>query len=146
MSYITEYTTDIRHVDGPLNVVADLVSRLEINIVLHFQNDVDYKAMAIEQQADTEVKQLVSDRSDSSLVLEQFCVSDNSPLLWCDTSMSFACPIVPDKFRRTVFEKIHSLSHTKINTTICLIVRRFVWPGVKKQVTTWVKECLTCQK
>ena len=54
--------------------------------------------------------------------------------LWCDTSGSRRCPLVPVQFRRAVFDALHGLSHPGSRPTIKLISSRYVWPGLRKQV------------
>ena len=39
----------------------------------------------------------------------------------------------------------HSLSHPGKKATVRLISQRFVWHGLRKQVSNWAKECLDCQ-
>lgn len=53
LAYISEFTTDIRHVRGKDNHVADALSRPTFNAVLE---GVDYAAMAVSQQNDPDVQ------------------------------------------------------------------------------------------
>ena len=50
----------------------------------------------------------------------------------------------PD-FRRTVFEVVHNLSHPGVKATVKMVSDKFVWHGMRKQVSRWVKECYYCQ-
>ncbi|GFS16761.1 Pol polyprotein [Elysia marginata] len=53
LAFISEFTTDIMHVSGKSNMVADCLSRAALgNVVL----DIDYDAMAKVQKEDKDVK------------------------------------------------------------------------------------------
>ena len=62
LSYISEFSTDIRHVSGNENLVADALSRIQINTLLL---GVDYKVMATCQQQDTEIEELRNSKKTS---------------------------------------------------------------------------------
>ena len=55
-------------------------------------------------------------------------------------------PLVPRSFQRQVFETIHNLAHPSRKSTVKLVSQKFVWHGLKKQVSQWTQECLACQK
>ncbi|BHF67739.1 hypothetical protein SprV_0301076700 [Sparganum proliferum] len=47
LDYISQFTTDIRHIDGPKNVVADMPSRPSLS-AFHLSHGIDLGAMAAE--------------------------------------------------------------------------------------------------
>jgi cleavage and polyadenylation specificity factor subunit 1 len=51
LDYISQFTTDIRHVAGADNVVADALSRIE-----EVNSPMDYQALAVAQQRDQELR------------------------------------------------------------------------------------------
>ncbi len=53
---------------------------------------------------------------------------------------------VPLKFRRTVFNSLHSLSHPGIRASQRLLTSRFVLPYINQYVKKWTRTCLACQK
>ena len=53
--------------------------------------------------------------------------------------------MVPTSFRRSVFDALHSLSHSGPKPSTRAITLRFVWPGLKRDVRTWCRECHPCQ-
>ena len=145
LSYIAEYTNDIRHVVGLLNFTAGALSRVQINNIEYFQNGLDYEQMALSQTTDAVIQDLLQNNV-TSLQLKQFALSRTSPsLIWWDVSTGAIRPVVPDSFRKDVFHKLHSLSHPGIKSTIRLITQRFVWPNMKKDIRAWVHECTICQ-
>ena len=93
---------------------------------------------------DTELHNLRS--SPSSLVLKDIPLSLSESTIVCDTSTGVPRPFVPTKFRRAVFNSLHSLSHPGIRATQRLITTRYVWPGINVDVRNWTKACMQCQK
>ena len=138
LAYLSEYTTQIVHVSGKDNFVADALSRSSIN-ALYAEVGVDYSAMAAAQRSDPALASFA--KSTTSLRLQQ--VPDGS--LLCDVSTGRPRPVVPRVFRRQVFEAIHALSHPSIRATGALIASKFVWPQVRKDVRAWARSCIPCQ-
>ena len=72
-------------------------------------------------------------------------VHEGGPSLLCDTSSSKPIPIVPPGYRRHVFDLLHGLSHPNSRASKELICSRYVWHRMKKDITHWCNECLSCQ-
>jgi cleavage and polyadenylation specificity factor subunit 1 len=106
LAAISEYTTDIRHISGKDNCVADALSRSAINAVMA-EIDIDYSAMAEEQIKDPEITAYRT--AISNLVLEDVPFGPHSKTLLCDVSTVHARPIVPSFWRSKVFDAIHNL-------------------------------------
>ena len=140
LSYISKFTTDIRHVQGKDNSVADTLSRATISEV---QLGIDYLAMATAQQEDAEVQAYRT--TSSSLQLKDIPFGAQGVTLLCDMSTSRARPIVPAGWRRQIFDSIHGLSHPPVRTTRRLIASKFIWNGMEKQIGLWAKQCIACQ-
>ena len=64
---------------------------------------------------------------------------------FCDVSTGRPRPIVPNAWRRHIFETIHGLSHPGIQATQKLLCTKFVWHGLRRQVVHWVRTCIPCQ-
>ena len=145
LDFISQFTSDIRHVSGTENCVADALSRIEAN-ALHQSTPVviDFKAIAEAQQTDSETSQLQS--TSTSLQLQPLPVPTSNLTLLCDMSTGVPRPYVPQQFRKTVFDSLHSLSHPSIRATQRLITSRYVWPSINQDVRNWAKCCLQCQK
>ena len=82
--------------------------------------------------------------TDSSLRLEQVQF-DQHLFLWCDTSCRVPRPYLPPAWRWPIFDKLHSLSHPSNRATRRIVSRKFVWPGLAKDVTQWARTCIRCQ-
>ena len=68
LTSISEYTTDIRHIDGKANYVADALSRSVLSSI-QLELGIDYAAMAVAQQADQELLALRA--ANTALVLKE---------------------------------------------------------------------------
>ena len=141
LSYISEFTTDIRHVHGKDNHLADALSRASVNAVI--LEGVDYAAMAASQKNDPDVHAYRT--AITGLQLEDIPFGPNNVTLLCDTSTGRARPIVPTGWRRKVFHLVHGLSHPSVRTTRKLMADKFMWHGIRKQVGLWAKACIPCQ-
>ena len=106
----------------------------------------DFKEIAEAQENDDFIQSLLEDASTSSLKLEEIMMDNSDQVLLCDVSTSKVRPIIPKKFRKLVFDKVHGTSHLRIKATRSLIQRRFVWKNMKKDISNWVKCCDQCQK
>ena len=59
LDYISQFTSNIRHIQGSDNPVADALSRIETNGLLSGQTPtVDYAAMAKNQSTDPQIRAL----------------------------------------------------------------------------------------
>ena len=143
LSYISEFSTDIRHVAGKDNNVADALSRSHINAITT-EVGIDYAAFAAAQKDDEEIQTYRT--ATAGLKLEDVKFGPREETILCDTSSGQPRPLVPSSWRRQVFETIHNLSHPSIRATRNLIARKFMWHGMNKQVSAWAKACIACQR
>ena len=136
---------DARHLQGDQNVVADALSRVEINNVKFFQEGLNHNELAKAQQDDAFIKSLIENLSKSSLKISEVKIENSDQVILCDVSTDKVRPIIPEQFQK-VFDKIHNLAHSGIKATRNLLQRRFVWKNMKKNIRDWVKCCFSRQK
>ena len=67
-------------------------------------------------------------------------------MLLCDVSTGTPRPYVPYKFRKTIFDSLHSLSHPGIRATQKPITTCYFWPNINSDVRKWTRSCLQCQR
>ena len=139
MSFISEFSTDVRHVSGKDNVVADALSRTDIASV--FLPTIDYHQMAADQATSDEIAAYKT----SITCLRFDNVQFNDCTILYDVSMGKLRPIVPREWTRTVLDSIHGLAHAGCHPTQRAISSRFVWHGLKRDVRKWCRECHPCQ-
>ena len=139
LDFIGQFTTDIRHISGKDNVVADALSRVE-----ELAASIDFAALAASQQSDKELKTYL--REGSLLQLRQMRIPETNVTVFRDVSTSITRPIVTAPFRQAAFNTVHQLSHPGIKATIKLAMQRYVWPAIKNDLRRWARTCIECQK
>ncbi|BHF71413.1 hypothetical protein SprV_0401447100 [Sparganum proliferum] len=140
LDYISQFTADIRYVRGSDNVVADALSRPDINTLT---SDFDLAKLADLQSGDKPIDDL---RSTTTLQLPDAPIPASPGTILCDWSTGTPRPVVPLSYRKTVFEHFHSLSHPGIRASRKLIAALFIWPKMNSDIALWTKQCLACQK
>ncbi len=63
-----------------------------------------------------------------------------------DVSTDNFCPIVPLKFRKTIFDYFHNVAHPGRLASRRINSSRFVWRGLSSDITAWTHRCLACQR
>ena len=139
LNFIGQFATDIRHISGSENVMADAFSRIEA-----ISNGIDFSALAESQKEDQELIHYL--QPGTTLQLKQVSLPGTDVTLYCDVSTSTARPFVTEPFRRTAFNSLHNLSHPGIKATTKLITERYVWPSIKTDCRNWARACLQCQR
>lgn len=140
LDFIAQFTTDVQHISGHLNTVADTLSRIE---EINSPSVIDYRQMGYQQSSDDELNKSFED---SSLVLRKMIIPNTDELLWCDISTGHVRPFVPLRMRDQVIASVHNVCHPGILGTTHSIRQRFVWPKMAKDIKTYVKQCIACQK
>lgn len=153
MSFISEFTCDIRHIKGCHNQAADALSRISIQAVRHPKSDppasaqssnpIDFEQLAADQSNNLELDNLRT--SDTALQLTNISFSPSSTIT-CDISTGVLRPFITKRFRKDIFKSFHNLSHPGVRATQKLICSRFIWPSINKDVRQWARECTSCQK
>ena len=143
LDFISQFSTDVRHVSGVDNIVADALSRIEVSQIS--SSFLDFDAFAKAQQNDIELKKFQQD-DNSSLILKNMPSPVSATELVCDVSTGSPRPFVPSSFRRTIFEHFHNLAHPGVAASQKLISSRYVWPNMQKTVKEWVQSCGACQR
>jgi cleavage and polyadenylation specificity factor subunit 1 len=92
LDFISQFTTDIRHVSGKENMVANTLSRVKV-----ITTPVTHDALAAAQNDDEELRALLVSRT--SLRLDKLIIPGTSVELYCDTSTHRPRPYVPSPLR-----------------------------------------------
>lgn len=141
LAYISEFSTDIRHISGSENAVADALSRIE---TVYCPQTINYEDLANVQSRDN---YLLKSPNNTNIQIKKIDIPQTNGLsIFCEISGKNARPYLPESFRRAAFESIHNLSHPGIRTTRKMIGDRFFWPNMNKDIGHWAKTCLQCQR
>jgi cleavage and polyadenylation specificity factor subunit 1 len=119
LDFVAQLTTDIRHISGQDNIVADALSRVE-----SVTAPPSYNALATAQGGDNELRTLL--RSPTALLLEKLPVSGTTVSIYFDTAAGRQRPYVPGPLRLQVFKSVHELSHPGTKATANLVAQRYV--------------------
>ena len=159
LSYISEFTTDLRHVARSANVVADTLSRpaeddglslssSAVTTVSAVSSTLDLADLAA-SQADfpAEMEEYVSGHTDTSLKFEWCSLPGNLKIL-CDVSQAPAAPrpVVPAALVSRLLTSVHGVGHPGGNALLRDVRRRFVWRNMSSQVKAFCRACLACQR
>ena len=145
LDFIAQFTSDIRYIKGTDNAASDALSRITISaITRNPSSPIDFHAMALAQENDPELSRLQT--GSTSLALRPVPLSTTDVTLICDTSTGSPRPLVPESFRRSIFDSLHGLAHLGIRATQKLLNTRYVWPGINSDVRRWTRTCLQCQR
>uniref|UniRef100_A0A5S6QTC1 RNA-directed DNA polymerase n=1 Tax=Trichuris muris TaxID=70415 RepID=A0A5S6QTC1_TRIMR len=143
LDYITSFTSDIRHIKGKNNAVADALSRVSLNALSFILDSADLKALAAEQETGTDLQRMISS---PALRMTKVEVPNLNVTLWCDLSHDRVRPFVPASWRRKVFSILHSPSHPGIRATRRLITQHYIWPSMNRDIAHMVRNCDLCQR
>ncbi|BHF81015.1 hypothetical protein SprV_0702414400 [Sparganum proliferum] len=119
LDYISQFTADIRHIDGPKNAVADMLSRPSLS-AFHLSHGIDLGAMTDEQRR----VGCPGDESIDSLQLVDVPLTTGTGTILCDVSTPSHRPHVPASMRRAVLPTLHGLSHPGIGASQKLLAER----------------------
>lgn len=140
LMFLSEFTTDIRYIEGSKNVVADALSRVE---TISCPTVLDYAEIAHAQASDAELADL---RLHSDKVFKEIVLPGCDIPIVCEATSSKLRPYLPEQFRKLAFESIHHLSHPGIQTSRKLVKDRFFWINMNRDIGNWAKMCVQCQK
>jgi transposase InsO family protein len=147
LSFIAEFNVRLVHTPGVENVVADTLSRPGSDTgaplaAIAEPPPVIWSDLAAAQAADQDLHRYLPD---SKLQISFYKLSSGETLAGDLSTGSFR-PLVPEPYRRKIFDSLHGLAHPGVKASRRLISARYVWPGLSADVTTWCRQCVNCQR
>ena len=131
--------------DAPNHVLGeDILNETPGFLCNAIEPGVDYHELAAAQDTDPDVQAYRT--AITNLKITDVPFSNGSFSVLCNVSTGSARPIVPEAWRRRIFDTVHALAHPGARTTKRLVSAKFVWHGLNKQVTHWARTCLSCQR
>lgn len=143
LTFISQFTTDIKFVRGIDNIPADIMSRDVVQAIT--PNILNIVELAELQDQDDELQRLTTS-NETSMRLSRIYIPAKRVHIWCDCSTNVCRPYVPPPMRKTVFNYLHELSHPGIRASVKLISRRFVWSKMRRDIVMWTRACVKCQQ
>ena len=151
LCFLSEFTTDIRYVPGPDNVVAYVLSRAppqESGTVASMDDGVVteviyYAAMARQQATATGVQRLVAE---SNLQIARCELPGVDEQLIVDMSTGKPRPLLPASWTRRIVYINHDLAHAGARAMCRQICDRFVWHGMSRDIRYWTRTCMAYQR
>jgi cleavage and polyadenylation specificity factor subunit 1 len=140
LDFIAQMTSDVRHIKGIDNIVADCLSRVHIDSI----EPLSLNRIAQAQQNDEEMKTLVIEGKLTEIELREPDGKINRIIV--NNDRPTPRPYIPASLRRQIFDAFHNLAHPGIKTTKKIISEKFTWPNMKKQIVAWGRSCIPCQR
>ena len=163
--YIEEYSPELTYVPGANNVVADALSRLEIqaepmeeaffteelrsdlycystDTLTNADFPLDYAQISKAQLKDKKLLK-VRDKKNSPYESHNFMFAGEQVPVICFKGKM----VIPSTLQKRIIDWYHSyLGHPGINRTEETISQHLWWPKMRDQITTAVKVCPICQR
>ncbi|GFR10228.1 hypothetical protein TNCT_243741 [Trichonephila clavata] len=95
LDFISQFTTDIRHIKGSDNLTADTLSRIAS---IHMPDTIDYNEIAKAQENDSELISLIN--NPQGLEIKKVNMPNSNALLYCDVSTKSIRPFIPIQYRK----------------------------------------------
>ncbi|KAJ8731369.1 hypothetical protein PYW07_004533 [Mythimna separata] len=140
LHFISQFCNNIAYVKGDENSVADALSRIE---EIHCPSNIDYDQLSRDQEQDEELKQL---KLQPNLKFITVTLPGMQRPITCEISTSTPRPYLPPAHRFAAFKAQHNLCHSGIKTTRKQVTSKFFWASMNKDVTTWTRNCVGCQR
>ena len=115
LGFVSEFTTNVRHMPGADNVVADALSRVSLednepDVIAAMEgvmtSVINYAEMAVQQGADAGIQRIVSDPN-CALQLTRCALCDTNERLLVAMSTGRPRPLVPAVLTMTIFDDNH---------------------------------------
>ena len=134
-AFISEFTSQIQHIPGEKNIVADALSRPHTDAI-------SSESLASEQSLDPQISAFLASRSHQT---QMQTLPSGSCLLLVNNNAQFK-PFVPLQLRKQIFDHFHNLCHSPAAPTRIAIEREYFWPAMRNDVARWCAECIPCQQ
>jgi hypothetical protein len=141
---VAEFTSDVQHVPGANNMVADTLSRLRAP-----PSTAPAPARAIpatSQQLDLPVitaaqRTCPSVEAAKGTSLELQLIKFGDVRVLCDIRLAQPRPFIPLAYHQAVFAALHQLAHPGICAIHHLLAASVIWEGMNRDALAWCQDC-----
>jgi hypothetical protein len=145
LAYVAGFTSDIQHLAGRDNIVADALSRPPMASLVPPLPPAsvisDLQSLASHQRGCVDTQQACKS---SSLRVRDYEL--HGVKLLCGFTTGRLRPLVPREDRWQVFEAIHGRAHPGIRASKRLFLARYVWPRMKTDIAAWCWDCVAARE
>ena len=154
MSYILEFTSDIRHISGTDNVVADCLSRVEIEAITSSDpSSSSTESLSIEpislqmiaNEQHNQLEEMESYRTEFGPRIKLQRIDDQLILVHVDDKSPIR-PVIPSSLHKRIFHLCHGHDHKSANKTRQIAADRYFWKSMNADIKQWCRTCQNCQK
>lgn len=138
LSFIAEFTSDIRHIKGMDNSMADMLSRTNFQITC--MSDFDFMRVAKGQVLDESLQCLLNEWPHK---FEKIKVNDTP--VWCQI-IEGPVVYVPESMQLDTFLRFHNCNHQGFKQTKRNIKKRFTWNKFHSNVKAMTQACVACAR
>ena len=133
VEYLSTYDIEIKYLPGKDNIVADALSRhecAEVTAINHTFGTLTPDEILKHQNMDDDLNSLSNE------------CKTNASGIWRD---NFGRILVPRQFRQAIIAAVHNCAHSGLYSTLRQIQLSYVWPKMRKDVTSFIQTCTACQ-
>ena len=159
LSYLAEMTNNFSYISGPLNTVADALSRPpaedkgedEVCAITQEENprlwceEELLKAQEADKETLAAADRLVN-RGEFAYPTQRGGVKKLLRLPSASNVAARAVLLLPPAYRQAAIKALHEHTHAGQQQTIKMARDRYLWLGLAKDVKKFVKSCTVCQK
>ncbi len=144
IEYISQFSTNIVHISGASNFIADMLSRPHINAIT---GTVSNSEIAAAQKTDVEILEIEKNgHRDHCIKKVSFEFDGITNSILCSFFRNVNRPLIPKSLRFSLFLQVHGLAHLSFKKTLHTLRSRFFWPNMTRDIRAWCKTCDACQK
>ena len=137
LAFLSEYATDIQHISGKNNILADALSRV-LRLTHLAAGHIDLRQFRQDQDKDHVLCNLRNQQPNRFQLLPT-----NNIMLWCDITTTPRI-WVPHDWVQRIFETIHGRDHPGARQTKANIAQSYIWQHMDTTIKRMVKACVAC--
>ena len=133
LEYLSTYSLATEYLPGRENIAADALSRDKIVDVIEFSTSVF-------NTSPEHLRELQENDATLSSIPSE--ANNRQGTVWRDQQNRI---VVPQPLRKDIISSVHNLSHPGVRSTLKQIQLSYTWPKMRKDVSTYVQSCASCQ-
>jgi hypothetical protein len=138
---LSMYDYKIYFIQGELNPIADILSRLCVNVVT-----TRLAAKKVKEAETVDEAQKVAQKEVCKNKGETFKTRDDDLVTKISCKENEGVERIEDAHKRKeLIKTVHNLGHLGVTATVEILQKNYCWPGLRKMVGEFIKKCHVCQ-